>query len=166
MDLPIPWNDSLVDLFLLVLLQRWDHAVLCMPCVLILHNTPLSLFQDLQNNRWNVRLLPEILDRCKQRLEVEAYSTGKWQPSKSLPVNAQIAARYFQVVMLDFAMLLMWISRRHKERLIDLETPGTALDCLVGRLLRKVSVFIQHRKSNELGQNTAYLSIENRIFSL
>ena len=78
LNLPIPRNHSLLDLFLLILFQRWDHSMLCVPCVLVLHNTPFSFSQDLQNNGWNVWLLPEILDRRKQCLEVEAYRARKW----------------------------------------------------------------------------------------
>src|SRR5271163_5255052 len=160
---PDPLNHALLDLFLLVLLQRWNNHVLHMPCVLVRHNVFLAVLQHLQDDAGHVGLVAELGHLREERLEVEDDGAGEWEAAERLPVDAQVATVEGQFRTLEVAVLLMWVAGRHIKGLIDFEAPRAALDGLEAGHFGEESDPVSWAMEPE---RKTYRSMENCIFSL
>jgi hypothetical protein len=112
--------------------------MLCVPCVLVFHNTLLPFpkhFEDQGGNKW---LVPKFMDGCKQGLEVEHNSSRKWQTPECLPVDTQVAPVKSERWLLGFAVFFVRVAWRHVEWFVNFQTPGTSLNGFIGGLLGKV----------------------------
>jgi hypothetical protein len=108
------------------------HDVLDMPRILVLHQVSLPFLQDLGNQRGDFGFVPEFTDRGEEGFEVEDDGSGEREPAEGLPVDPQVAVGELEVRVLGQSMQFMRIAWRHIQWLLDLQTPRTALDGLVG----------------------------------
>ena len=125
---PVAWHQSLRDLLLFISLQGGNTYMLDVPCVFVLHDASLALFQNLGHKGRNERLISEFGDWGEECLEVEDDGARQRQAAQRLPVDSQVAAVERQVGRLKVAVFLVGIVRRHVERLVDFEAPRAALN--------------------------------------
>ena len=161
--------------------QRQGH-MLHMPRILILHQLPLSPLQNSGNQPRHTRLIPKLLNLCKQRLEVEYDGAGNREATEGLPVDAEVDAVGFVLEegRLGEAEGFVRVAGGHEEGGVDFETPGATLDWAgggeFGEETRDVLVGVREREREEGGEEgvgsptrlptQTYRSIDIAIFSL
>lgn len=90
-----------------------------MPCILILHKILLPLLHYLAQQRGDERLLTELTNRGEEGVEVEDDTSGEWEASERLPVDAEVDAVQSKLGGLEVAVFFVGVARGHVEGLVD-----------------------------------------------